>query len=98
MKVIKPKAMATTGSFARASSGTFFGSNGLLQTAATNVLRLQYNPITLAFNGLLIETASTNLILQSETFDNASWTKTKDFTLLILLLELIKTLLELMKF
>ena len=76
MKVIKPKAMAATGSFARASSGTFFGSNGLLQTAATNVLRLQYNPITLAFNGLLIETASTNLILQSETFDNASWTKT----------------------
>ncbi len=45
-------------------------------TAATNVLRLQYNPITLAFDGLLIETASTNLILQSETFDNASWTKT----------------------
>jgi hypothetical protein len=76
MKVIKPKTMAATGSFARASSGTFFGSNGLLQTAATNVLRLQYNPITLAFNGLLIETASTNLILQSETFDNASWTKT----------------------
>jgi hypothetical protein len=76
MKVIKPKTMAVTGSFARASSGTFFGSNGLLQTAATNVLRLQYNPITLAFDGLLIETASTNLILQSETFDNASWTKT----------------------
>jgi len=76
MKVIKPKSMAATGSFARASSGTFFGSNGLLQTAATNVLRLQYTPITLAFNGLLIETASTNLILQSETFDNASWTKT----------------------
>jgi len=76
MKVIKPKTVASTGSFTRASTGTFFGSNGLLQTAAVNVLRIQYTPITLAFNGLLIETAATNLILQSETFENASWTAT----------------------
>lgn len=76
MKVIKPKTVANTGSFSRASSGTFFGSNGLLQTATTNVLRYQYNPVTLAFTGLLIEASKTNLMLQSETFDNGSWTKT----------------------
>ena len=76
MKVIKPKTVASTGSFSRASTATFHGSNGLLQTAAINALRVQYNPVTLAFNGLLIESAATNLMLQSETFDNASWTKT----------------------
>lgn len=76
MKVIKPKTVANTGSFSRASVGTFFGSNGLLQSAAINALRVQYNPVTLAFRGLLIESAATNLMLQSETFDNASWTKT----------------------
>lgn len=76
MKVIKPKTVSAAGSFTRASTGTFTGSNGLLQTAAVNVLRYQYNPITLAFTGLLIEVARTNLMLQSETFDNVSWTKT----------------------
>lgn len=76
MKVIKPKTVANTGSFSRASTATFHGSNGLLQTAAVNALRVQYNPVTLAFRGLLIESAATNLMLQSETFDNASWTKT----------------------
>jgi hypothetical protein len=76
MKVIKPKTVSAAGSFTRASTGTFHGSNGLLQTAAVNVLRYQYNPVTLAFRGLLIEVAATNLMLQSETFDNVSWTKT----------------------
>lgn len=76
MKVIKPKTVSSAGSFTRASTGTFHGSNGLLQTAAINALRYQYNPVTLAFRGLLIEVAATNLMLQSETFDNASWTKT----------------------
>jgi hypothetical protein len=48
---------ATTGAqlvtFTRASSGTFVGSDGVLQTAVTN------------------------LLLRSEEFDNASWTKTR---------------------
>jgi hypothetical protein len=37
--------------------------------------RFNYDPVTLAPKGLLIEEQRTNLILQSETFDNASWTK-----------------------
>jgi hypothetical protein len=38
--------------------------------------RFDYDPVTLAPRGLLIEEARTNLLLQSETFDNASWPKT----------------------
>ena len=35
--------------------------------------RLDYNPASLAANGLLIEQASTNLALQSNTFSNGTW-------------------------
>jgi hypothetical protein len=37
--------------------------------------RFDYDPITLAPKGLLIETTKTNLLLRSEEFDNASWSK-----------------------
>jgi uncharacterized Zn-binding protein involved in type VI secretion len=62
--------------FTRASTAMFYGSNGLLQTAASGVARFVYNPVTLASQGILVEEARTNLALQSQTFDNASWTKT----------------------
>ena len=38
--------------------------------------RFDYDPVTLAPRGLLIEEQRTNLLLRSEEFDNASWTKT----------------------
>ena len=38
--------------------------------------RFDYDPVTLAPKGLLIEEQRTNLLLQSETFDSATWTKT----------------------
>ena len=50
--------------FSRASSATFLGSNGLLQTAANNVPRIEYDA-TGAVKGLLIEEARTNLVLNS---------------------------------
>jgi hypothetical protein len=37
--------------------------------------RFDYDPVTLAPRGLLIEEQRTNLVLRSEEFDNASWTK-----------------------
>jgi hypothetical protein len=46
--------------FSRASSATFLGSNGLLQTAANNVPRIEYDAAG-AVKGLLIEEARTNL-------------------------------------
>jgi len=39
--------------------------------------RFDYDPVTLAPKGLLIEEQRTNLVLRSEEFDNAAWTKTQ---------------------
>jgi hypothetical protein len=61
--------------FTRATTATFVGSNGFIQTAAINTPRFGYDPVTLAPRGLLIEEARTNLLLQSQTFETASWSK-----------------------
>ena len=62
---------AVTGSslvtFTRASSGTFVGSNGVLQTATNDVARFDHNPTTGESLGLLVEEARTNLLLNSAT-------------------------------
>jgi len=63
--------------FTRASSGTFVGSNGLIQTAAINEARFDHDPVSLACRGLLIEESRTNLVLRSEEFENATWAKTQ---------------------
>lgn len=62
--------------FTRSTTATFVGSNGLLQTAAIDAPRFEYNPTTLAPLGLLIEEQRTNLATYSEQFDNAAWLKT----------------------
>ena len=54
---------------------TFVGSNGLIQTAAADTPRFDYNPVTLALKGLLLEEAKANIALYSEQFDNAAWVK-----------------------
>jgi len=61
--------------FTRGSTATFTGSNGLIQSAAINTPRFDYDPVTLASKGLLIEEQRTNLVLRSEEFDTASWAK-----------------------
>jgi len=61
--------------FTRSTTGTFVGSNGLIQSAAINVPRFDYNPATLSPRGLLIEEQRTNLIIRSEEFNNSTWAK-----------------------
>lgn len=61
--------------FTRSSTATFVGSNGLIQTAAIDAPRFDFNPVTLAPKGFLIETGRTNLLTYSAEFDNAAWTK-----------------------
>jgi len=62
--------------FTRASTGTYFDANGILQTAASGVARFEHNPVTGESLGLEIEEQRTNLLTYSEQFDNASWAKT----------------------
>jgi hypothetical protein len=52
--------------FTRASTGTFVGSDGLLQSATTNEARFDHNPTTGESLGLLVEEARTNFIYPSQ--------------------------------
>jgi hypothetical protein len=53
----------------RGTTGTYYNSTGLLQTAAINAARLSYNPSNLtASPALLLEPAATNLMVQSNSF------------------------------
>ena len=62
----------------RASTATFYGSNGLIQTASSGVARMNYNPMNLTVAPkLLLEAAGTNLLTYSEAFDNGVWGKTR---------------------
>ena len=65
-----------TPTFTRGSTGTFVGINGLIQSAAINVPRFDYDPATLASKGLLIEESRENRILRSEEFEHSNWVKT----------------------
>jgi hypothetical protein len=77
MNLVKPESITTTGSITRSTVGTYFDIAGVMQTAAIDAVRINYDPYTHEFLGLLIENASTNLLFQSQDFDNASWSKTR---------------------
>ena len=62
--------------FSRASTGTYFDSNGVLQTAAAGVARFDHDPITGESKGFLIEEQRSNLLTYSEQFNDAIWSKT----------------------
>lgn len=74
MNVVKPETINTTGSITRASTGTYFDIDGVMQTAAIDVVRPNYDPITHEFFGLLIEASATNILLNSTTLSTQSVT------------------------
>lgn len=60
------------GAFSRASIGTYYDSNGVLQTAAANVKRVTYNPANLMQEPYdLLESAATNTV-RNNTMQGAS--------------------------
>lgn len=61
--------------FTRASSGTYFDSNGVMQLASANTPRFDHNPNTKESLGLLIEEQRTNLLWRSQDFTDPVWTK-----------------------
>lgn len=60
--------------FTRASTATYFNSAGVMQTAAINAPRWDYDPATLTLRGLLLEDARTNLLLNSAVLSTQSVT------------------------
>jgi hypothetical protein len=60
--------------FTRGSTGTFVGSNGLIQSAAINAARFDHTSAGVC-RGLLIEESRTNSFQRSDDFGNAYWTK-----------------------
>ena len=61
--------------FSRGTGATRVNQSGFIETVGNTTPRFDYDPVTLAPRGLLIEEARTNLLLRSEEFDNASWSK-----------------------
>lgn len=62
--------------FTRASSATRVNSSGLVETVSSNVARFDYDPVTMAAKGLLIEEQRTNLLTYSNTLSDVNWIKT----------------------
>jgi hypothetical protein len=62
----RTKALDPRVTFTRASTATFVGSNGLIQTAASNAARFDHNPATGESLGLLVEQSRTNYVTTSE--------------------------------
>jgi hypothetical protein len=58
------------------SASTVVDSNRMVQTVAANQPAFAFDPVTGASLGLQVQEQRTNLLLRSEEFDNATWTKT----------------------
>jgi hypothetical protein len=69
------KALDPRITFTRASAATYYDADGVLRSAGINQARFDHLPVSGESLGLLIEEQRTNLVLRSEEFDNAYWTK-----------------------
>lgn len=59
--------------FTRSTIGSYVDASGLQRTAAINEPRPSYDPLTGAYQGLLMESASTNLLPWSNNITAAGW-------------------------
>ncbi|WP_407733028.1 hypothetical protein [Pseudomonas citronellolis] len=62
--------------FTRASAAWRYNEFGIYEQVPANQPRFDYDPVTLALRGLLIEEQRTNLLTYSNDFTNAAWLKT----------------------
>jgi len=63
--------------YTRPSSAWRYNEFGIYEQVPANQPRFDYDPVTLALRGLLVEEQRTNLLLRSSEFGNASWSKTR---------------------
>ena len=73
MNLVKPDSVTTTGSITRSTTGTYVDSAGIMQTAAIDAIRINHDPATKEFLGILIENASTNILTYSQNFSATDW-------------------------
>lgn len=64
----------TTGA---SNPATYVNSNGYIASASNNQPRFDYDPVTLACKGLLIEESRSNLLKESNTFATSPWLNTR---------------------
>ena len=68
MKIIKPNSAGIAdGSFTRASVGYYWNASKVMTEAAIDEPRLNFDPDTGVYDGVMIEVEATNLLLNSET-------------------------------
>jgi len=80
-KIYAQKPLTTDGqlTFTRASTATRVNASGLIETVSSGVPRLDYLGSTCP--KILLEPQRSNIVTQSETFDNAAWTKYNSSTI-----------------
>lgn len=61
--------------FSRNSSASFVDVDGLIKYVTANEIRIDRNPLTGVSRGILIEEQRTNLLINSEMFGEAIWSK-----------------------
>jgi len=61
--------------FTRASTATRTNKKGLIELVPSGVPRIDFDQVSLACEGLLVEEARTQLLTYSQDFDNAAWVK-----------------------
>jgi len=62
--------------FSRGTGATRVNASGFIEVVGNTTPRFDYDPVTLAPRGLLIEEARTNLLTYSADWSNAVWSKT----------------------